>query len=136
MEINLQATSESCGEIHLAFRFIYYYFVFPVRNSVLLIFHLKSIIMLVIAHHHITDPDKFWSTAKDVTSSMPSNLKLHSVFPSSDMKTGTCVWEAPSVNEVQKFLDDHVGSYSKNICYEVNQEAAMGVPKMVMEAAL
>ncbi len=92
--------------------------------------------MLVIAHHNIKDPDKFWKTAKEASSSLPSNFKLHSVFPSSDMKIGTCVWEGPSVNDVQKLLDDATGSVSENICYEVNLEAAMGAPKMAMEAVL
>ena len=91
--------------------------------------------MLVIAHHNIQDPEKFWSEAKAVTTSLPPGLKLHSVFPSMDMKTGTCLWEGPSVTDVQKFLDDNVGSVSKNFCYEVNQQASMGLPKMTMEAA-
>jgi hypothetical protein len=90
--------------------------------------------MLVIAHHDIQDPEKFWGAAKDIGSVMPANLKLHSVFPSTDMKTGTCVWEGPSVNDVQKFLDDNVGSISRNTCYEVNEAAAMGVPPQAMEA--
>jgi hypothetical protein len=90
--------------------------------------------MLVIAHHDIQDPETFWSAAKNIGSVMPSSLKLHSVFPSADMKSGTCVWEAASVGEVQKFLDDNVGNVSKNTCYEVNDAAAMGAPKMELEA--
>ena len=89
--------------------------------------------MLIIAHHDIQDPGTFWSAAQNIGSIMPSNLKLHSVFPSADMKTGTCVWEAGSVDEVQKFLDDNVGNVSKNTCYEVNASAAMGAPKMELE---
>ena len=91
--------------------------------------------MLVIAHHDIQDPEKFWSSAQQLTASMPSGLKLHSVYPSADMKTGTCVWEGPSAAEVQKFIDDGVGSISKNTCYEVNEAAAMGTPKMAEAAA-
>ncbi|MEP6615565.1 MAG: hypothetical protein ABJA57_03250 [Ginsengibacter sp.] len=90
--------------------------------------------MLIIAHHDISNPDEFWSAAKDVTASMPATLKLHNVFPSKDMKTGTCLWEAPTVQDVQKFLDDNVGQVSKNSCYEINEEAAMGLPKVAMEA--
>ncbi|MDQ6756893.1 MAG: hypothetical protein M3004_08150 [Bacteroidota bacterium] len=92
--------------------------------------------MLVIAHHDIQDSEKFWGAAKDIGSMLPSGFKLHSVFPSTDMKAGTCVWEAPSVNDVQKFLDDNVGSVSKNTCYEVNESAAMGAPATAMEAAV
>ena len=92
--------------------------------------------MLVIAQHDISNPDEFWAAAKEVTSSLPSTLKLHSVFPSKDMKTGTCIWEAPAVGDVQNFLDDKVGRVSKNFCYEVNEEAAMGLPKAAMTATM
>lgn len=88
--------------------------------------------MLVIAHHDIQDPEKFWAGAKEMV--LPSHLKIHSVFPSTDMKTGTCVWEAPSANDVQSFLDESVGSISKNACYEVNEDAAIGAPALTMEA--
>jgi hypothetical protein len=91
--------------------------------------------MLVIAHHNIQNTEKFWATAKTLTNVLPPNLKLHSVFPSTDLKTGTCIWEAPSVHDVQKFLDDSVGNISRNFCYEVNVAAAVGLPKIAMEAA-
>ncbi|MBD0331098.1 MAG: hypothetical protein ICV66_00425 [Chitinophagaceae bacterium] len=90
--------------------------------------------MLVIAHHHIQDPDAFWSAAQNVPSILPPELKLHSVFPSKDLRTGTCVWEANSAEEVQKFLDDNVGNVSKNFTYEVDERAAMGLPKKTEEA--
>jgi len=90
--------------------------------------------MLVIAQHQISDPDTFWATAKNVGSVMPPDFKLHSVFPSQDLRTGVCVWEGPSAGEVQKFIDEAVGNVSKNFCYEVNVAAAVGVPEM--QAAL
>ncbi len=90
--------------------------------------------MLVIAHHNIQDTEKFWAAAQAITTGLPPYLRLHSVYPSMDKKTGTCIWEAASVMDVQKFLDDNVGSISKNFCYEVNQQASMGLPQMAMEA--
>ncbi|HVK96698.1 MAG TPA: hypothetical protein VM368_02720 [Flavisolibacter sp.] len=92
--------------------------------------------MIIIAHHHITDADAFWSAAREVTSSLPSHLKLHSVLPSADFKLGTCVWEAARVEDVQDFLDQNVGHASRNVCYEVNENAAMGLPQSVKEEAL
>lgn len=85
--------------------------------------------MLVIAQHIINNPEKFWSSAKQIISVLPSHLKLHSVFPSKDMRTGTCVWEADSTANVQRFLDENLGDISKNNCYEVNEEAAVGLPE-------
>lgn len=91
--------------------------------------------MLVIAQHQIHDAEKFWSSAKSLTSTLPAHIKIHSVFPSVDLKSGTCIWEAPSVMEVQNFLDDNVGDISKNFCYELNQETAVNLPQISMEAA-
>ncbi len=91
--------------------------------------------MLVIAQHDIQDPKAFWSKAQEVTSSLPANFKIHSVFPSKDMMAGTCVWEAPSVNDVQEFLDNNTGDAAKNFCYEVDEPTSMGLPnKMLTEA--
>jgi len=90
--------------------------------------------MLVIAHHDVSDPAAFWSAAKELTTKLPATLKIHSVFPSKDLKTGTCVWEGPSASAVQKFLDDNTGKISKNTTYEVDEANAMGVPKVASMA--
>lgn len=90
--------------------------------------------MLVIARHIISDPDKFWSMATSLSGSIPRYLRLHSVIPSRDKKSGTCIWEAASVNDVQQFLDEHLQSFSENTCYEVDQEMAVGLPVRAMEA--
>ena len=91
--------------------------------------------MIIIAHHFIQQPEEFWAAAQQGIDALPANLKLHAVFPSRDMRTGTCVWEATNVNEVQTFLDERMGNMAKNVCYEVNEAMAMGLPKKTMEAA-
>ena len=93
--------------------------------------------MLVIAQHtNITDPEAFWAKAQSVVSSTPAGTKVLSVFPSQDGKTGTCVWEAGSVDELQKFLDTASEGIATNFCYEVNEAAAIGLPERKKEAAL
>ncbi|ANE50995.1 hypothetical protein [Flavisolibacter tropicus] len=91
--------------------------------------------MFVIAHHFIQQPEEFWAAAQQGSASLPSHLKIHSVFPSRDMRTGTCVWEAASVNDVQSYLDEKMSSMAKNVCYEVNDTMALGLPQKTMEAA-
>ncbi|MDO6435671.1 hypothetical protein Q4E93_33970 [Flavitalea sp. BT771] len=91
--------------------------------------------MLIIAHHDISDPESFWAAAKDVTMDLPANLKLQGVYPAKDGKTGTCLWEADSVTEVQQFLDKHSAKYARNFCYEVDEEKAMGLPNVHMTEA-
>lgn len=92
--------------------------------------------MLVIAHHHITDPEAFWAKAQTVIASTPPGTKVLSVFPSQDGKTGTCVWEAGSVQELQQFLDKAAEGMATNFCYEVNEAVAVGLPDRKKEAAL
>ena len=93
--------------------------------------------MLVIAHHHISDPENFWSKAEDVTKNLPAGLKVLGVFPAMDGKTGTCLWEADKAEDVQKFLDEYAGPYSKNYTYELNEEKSVGLQRiMVAEPSL
>lgn len=91
--------------------------------------------MLVIAHHNINDPENFWATAEKVTEHLPTGLKVLGVYPAQDGKTGTCVWEANNVAQVQEFLDDNSSDYAKNFCYEVNVKKAIGLPFLHLEEA-
>ena len=92
--------------------------------------------MFVIAHHFIHEPEAFWAAAQQVLDAIPPHIKLHSVYPSQDLKTGTCVWEAPNATEVQNLIDSVLGKMSKNVCYEVNEGAAIGLPQKMMEEVL
>jgi len=84
--------------------------------------------MLVIAHHHINNPKEFWNAAKEHTKTLPVSLKLHSIYVAADQKMGTCIWEANSVEDVQRFIDKFTGKFSKNYCYELNEKESMGLP--------
>ena len=93
--------------------------------------------MLVIAQHtNITDPSAFWAKAQSVIGSAPSGTSVLSVYPSQDGKTGTCVWEAGSVGELQNFLDTASEGMATNFCYEVNEAVAIGLPQRKKDAAL
>jgi len=91
--------------------------------------------MLIIAQHNISNPEEFWKAAKEQTQNLPTPLKLHSVYRSKDSKSGTCLWEANSVQEVQQFLDKHAGEFAKNFCYEVNLKESIGLPDIKMATA-
>jgi hypothetical protein len=92
--------------------------------------------MLIIAHHNVNDPEAFWAAAEEVTKNMPEGLKLHGVYPATDGKSGTCLWEAGTVEEVQEFLDKNAGQFAKNFCYQVNVEKSMGLPTFKLPEAL
>ena len=93
--------------------------------------------MLVIAHHFVQNADLFWSTAQKIMaeSDVPQNLKLHAVYPSTDGKTGTCLWEANSTADVQAWLDKRFSQYASNVTYEVDEAASVGAPQKTMAAA-
>ena len=86
--------------------------------------------MLIIAQHSISDPEGFWTAAKENTTNLPATLKLHCVYPSKDQMTGTCIWEANTVQEVQQFVDKYTGKFAKNHCYELNVKESMGLPEI------
>jgi len=91
--------------------------------------------MLIIAHHNISNPEEFWKVSKEQTQNLPASLKLHGVYPSKDTKSGTCLWEANNVPDVQQFLDKNVGKFAKNFCYEVNVKESIGLPAIKMATA-
>jgi hypothetical protein len=91
--------------------------------------------MLIIAHHNISNPEEFWKASKEQTQHLPTSLKLHGVYPSKDTKSGTCLWEANSVQEVQQYLDKLAGKFAKNFCYEVNVKESVGLPTFKMATA-
>lgn len=93
--------------------------------------------MLVIAQHtNITDPQAFWAKAQSVVGATPAGTSVLSVFPSQDGKTGTCIWEAGSVEKLQQFLDEASEGMATNFCYEVDEAAAIGLPERKKDAAL
>ena len=93
--------------------------------------------MLVIAQHtNSTDPAAFWEKAQSVVGATPVGTSVLSVFPSQDGKTGTCIWEAQSADQLQQFLDEASEGLATNYCYEVNEAAAIGLPERKKEAAL
>ena len=92
--------------------------------------------MLIIAQHVISDPENFWAAAEKVSAGLPEGFKIHGIYPSTDAKTGTCLWEANNVQEVQEFLDKNAGQYAQNLCYEVNVEKSMGLPQIQLAEAL
>lgn len=85
--------------------------------------------MFIIADHFINDPDAFWSTVKAKMNDIPSELHLHAVYPSSDMRRAVCVWDAETVDAVDRFLTQTFGDIVRNECYRINAEAAIGMPK-------
>jgi hypothetical protein len=82
--------------------------------------------MYIVAIHTISNPEKFWSAAKAM--SIPAQLKLHSVFPSTDGGKGTCLWEAPSLEAVRQFVEPLTTGIARNEYMLVEAASALGLP--------
>ena len=91
--------------------------------------------MLIIAQHNISNPEEFWKAAKEETQHLPASMKVHGIYPSTDTKSGTCLWEANNVQDVQQFLDKYAGKFAKNFCYEVNVKESIGLPVIKLATA-
>lgn len=83
--------------------------------------------MYIVANHTISDPAQFWGLAKSTP--VPSPLKLHSVFPSTDGARGTCLWEAPSLDAVKQFVETLTSAFASNEYMVVEAANAMGLPR-------
>jgi hypothetical protein len=90
--------------------------------------------MYIIVNHNIADPDGFWSMVPEKASNIPSHLKLHGVYPSKNNLRCICLWEAESPEAVNQFLRDSFGELSKDELFEINAEAAIGLPAAMATA--
>jgi len=85
--------------------------------------------MFIVANHNIQDPDSFWAIVKERGGEIPSQLKLHAVYPANNMLRAVCLWEAENPEAVNQFLRQTFGDLSKDELFEVNATVAVGIPK-------
>ena len=83
--------------------------------------------MFIVVEHSISDPKKFWETAKAIK--LPADLKIHSTLPNSDGTKAVCLWEGKEVKNVKNAVEGAVGKFSKNEYFSVETKNAMGLPK-------
>jgi hypothetical protein len=64
----------------------------------------------------------------------PAGVRGLQFYPSRDGAAATCLWEAPSVQVVQAYVDSTLGDSSENECYEVDAEQAFAVVPATISA--
>ena len=89
--------------------------------------------MQAVIRHYINDPEKWDRSVKNIMSMveqqrLPSGLKPLEYLPSTDGRNADCLWEATSLETLQKFLDRET-SGARNEYFEVKEQAAIGLPK-------
>jgi len=60
---------------------------------------------------------------------LPEGILLHQVIPNSLMELCICLWEAISVDVIQKYLDTIFENICVNEYMQVNEEFNMGLPE-------
>ncbi len=82
--------------------------------------------MYVVVKHEITNPKVAFPRGEKLMKNdgAPSGVRVLQFYPSVDGSAVTCLWEAPSVDAVQEYVDSTLGNASENSCYEVDSEQA------------
>jgi hypothetical protein len=85
--------------------------------------------MTIVVYHDVNNPTEFWASAQKSLPELPIDgvQKIIQVLPNQDMTKATCVWEADSVEALDKYLRSKVGDWSSESYYEVNTANAMGL---------
>jgi hypothetical protein len=92
----------------------------------------------VIAQHRILDPEKAFPRGKKLlrAEGAPAGARNLQFYPAQDGSAVTCLWEAPSAAEIQRYVDATLGDASENTCYEIDPEQSFShLPSGLGEAA-
>ncbi len=89
--------------------------------------------MHVAVHHTITDTQKWDQITQKMTTlieqnRLPQGLKGLMYLPSSDGRRADCLWDATSVDALRNFLDREIGTAARNEYFQINSQAAFGLP--------
>lgn len=84
--------------------------------------------MYFIVHHDIRNTEDFWASAQRNLPKLPEGgvKRVVSIFPNQTMDQCTCIWEADSMENLEKYFQEKIGDASRNSWYEVNEAAAFG----------
>lgn len=92
--------------------------------------------MYVAVQHDIKVPETAFPRGEKLIRSegAPEGVRVLQFYPAQDGSAVTCLWEAPSVEAIQEYVDSTLGDSSENTCYEVNADQAfsrqpLGLPE-------
>jgi hypothetical protein len=82
--------------------------------------------MYVVVEHAIKDPQTAFARGERLIKNegAPTGVRGLQFYPSRDGSAVVCLWEAPSVQTVQQYVDLTLGDSSENTCWEVDREHA------------
>jgi hypothetical protein len=82
--------------------------------------------MYVAVVHDITDPQTAFARGERLVKNegAPAGARGLQFYPAVDGTHVSCLWEAASVEEIQRYVDDVLGDAAVSTCFEVNAEQA------------
>ncbi len=86
--------------------------------------------MFIAIDHEIHDPERFQQCAEQVFP-LPEGLHVHQFLPAPDLSKAACLYEAPSVERLQAYLDAALGDASTQHYFPVAETHAIGLPASV-----
>ncbi|TVR95126.1 MAG: hypothetical protein EA416_02330 [Trueperaceae bacterium] len=86
--------------------------------------------MFIAIDHEIHDPERFQQCAEQVFP-LPEGLHVHQFLPATDLSKAACLYEAPSVERLQAYLDAALGDASTQHYFPVAETHAIGLPESV-----
>ena len=82
--------------------------------------------MYVVVQHAIKDSSIAFDRGRKliVGEGAPPSTRVLQFLPSHDGSAVTCLWESPTVDSLQVYVDEVLGDSSDNVCYPVDAERA------------
>lgn len=80
--------------------------------------------MYVVVQHRIKDPQVAFERGERLVKNegAPAGARGLQFFPAQDGSAVSCLWDAPSVDAIQRYVDETLGDSSDNYCYAVDAE--------------
>lgn len=94
--------------------------------------------MYVVVQHRFKNPQVAFARGERLIKNegAPAGVRGLQFYPARDGSAAACLWEARSVESVQKYVDSTLGESSDNTCYEVDAEQAFSsLPLGIRDAA-
>ena len=82
--------------------------------------------MYVVAYHRIKNPETAFARGDKLVKNegAPAGVRGLQFYPAANGSAVSCLWEAPSVEAVQGYVDDALGDAADTTCWEVNADHA------------
>lgn len=84
--------------------------------------------MFVAISHEIHDQEVFKHKA-NAMAPPPDSLRRHQFLIAPDLSRATCLWEAPSVDDLRDYINPALEPASTQTYFPVHEEHAIGLPE-------